>query len=147
MKILAVASTGGHWVQLLRLIPAFKNHETIYVSTKASFESTVPGSRFYSIPDMNRNNLLHLFQSILEIWKIISKIRPDIVITTGAAPGLLTLIIGKMRGCRTVWIDSMANIDELSLSGRIASFFADRVYTQWENLANRRVIYSGNILS
>jgi hypothetical protein len=30
-KVLAVASGGGHWVQLLRLQPAFVHHKVTYV--------------------------------------------------------------------------------------------------------------------
>lgn len=63
--------------------------------------------------------------------------RPDVVVTTGAAPGYLAIRLGKLLGARTIWIDSVANADELSMSGRRALQQADVCITQWEHLADR----------
>lgn len=147
MKILAVASAGGHWIQLLRLTKAFEDHELIYVSTKPGFSSFVEGNEFYSVLDTNRKNKLGLIKSFTEIIRLISKIKPDIIITTGAAPGLMCILGGRLLGIKTVWVDSIANVEELSMSGRIASKIAHIVYTQWPDLAKGKIRYSGNILS
>ena len=58
-----------------------------------------------------------------------------VVISTGAAPGFFGLAFGKLLGARTIWIDSMANVEELSLSGRQVRRFADLWLTQWPHLA------------
>ena len=58
------------------------------------------------------------------------------VVTTGAAPGLVALALAKLfAGSRTVWIDSIANTERLSLSGRLARPVADAWLTQWPHLA------------
>jgi UDP-N-acetylglucosamine:LPS N-acetylglucosamine transferase len=147
MKILAIASAGGHWIQLLRLTPAFEGHEISYMSTKDGFEKMVPGHDFYLVPDANRNDKIKLMQNFMKVASIIFKLRPDVIITTGAAPGLMGLIIGQFIGAKTIWVDSIANVESLSLSGKIASRFAKRNYTQWPELANRKNIYQGNIFS
>ena len=59
----------------------------------------------------------------------------DVVISTGAAPGLLCLPAARLIGARTLWIDSIANGERLSLSGRIARRLAHECLTQWEHLA------------
>jgi|SRR5690606_29714158 len=146
IKILAIASIGGHWIQLLRLKPLFERNETVYVSTNHSFGEMVDG-KFYSVSDFNRNNLRGALNTIIDLFRIYKKEKPRVVITTGAAPGLVGLMIAKSMGIRTVWIDSVANVEELSLSGRIASKFCSRVYTQWPDLAKGRIVYAGNILS
>lgn len=51
--------------------------------------------------------------------------RPDIVISTGAAPGFFALLFGKLLGARTIWIDSIANAEQLSVSGQKVKLFAD----------------------
>ncbi len=71
--------------------------------------------------------------------------KPDVVITTGAAPGLVAVFIAMLMRKRTIWIDSIANVAHLSLSGRIASHFVSRTYTQWQDLATERVLFAGNI--
>lgn len=147
MKILAIASAGGHWIQLLRLKKAFEGHEIIFISTKDGFEKMVPGHEFILVPDANRNSKIKLLQNMIKVVGIIFKLRPDVIITTGAAPGLIAVIIGKLIGIKTIWIDSIANVKTPSLSGKIASLFANRNYTQWPDLANHKYIYQGNILS
>ncbi|CAG5068549.1 hypothetical protein DYBT9623_01280 [Dyadobacter sp. CECT 9623] len=147
MKILAIASAGGHWIQLLRLKPAFEGHELIFVSTKKSFKDTVDGYEFHSIPDASRWNKMKLLYSLMCVLKIVFLSRPNIIITTGAAPGLMGIIAGKVIGAKTVWIDSIANVENISMSGRIATSIADRSYTQWPDLSNSKVTFNGSVLS
>ena len=147
MKILAMASVGGHWIQLLRIIPAFEGHEVIFASTKSSFSETVIGYDYYTIPDSNKNEKIKLLKSIKEIFMLVYSLKPEVIITTGAAPGLIGLIAGKLLGAKTIWIDSIANVEKLSLSGKIAIKFADRTYTQWPELANGKCLFHGNVLS
>ena len=72
---------------------------------------------------------------------------PDIVITTGAAPGYFGVRIGKWLGARVVWIDSVANAEELSMSGQKAGAFSDLWLTQWPHLAgDGGPKYIGNVL-
>lgn len=147
MKILAVASAGGHWIQLLRLIPAFENNELVFLSSNRSFYDTVSKYEFHFVKDANRGQKLNLLIMAFEVLRKVYIIRPDIIITTGAAPGLLSIIVGKYLGAKTIWIDSIANVENISLSGKIARHFADRVYTQWPNLTEKKVIFKGNIFS
>lgn len=147
MKIIAIASVGGHWVELQRLMPAFLGMEVVFISTRASLASTVEGQRFYTIPDANRWNKFKLIVVLFKVFKIIYKEKPDAIISTGAAPGLMGLAVGKLIGSKTIWVDTIASATKLSLSGRIARKFAGRIYTQWPNLAQDNIIFAGNILS
>ncbi|WP_299819031.1 oligosaccharide biosynthesis protein Alg14 [uncultured Pontibacter sp.] len=146
MRVLAIASAGGHWVQLLRLLPAFEKHEVTFISTNKSFAETVKGFDFYDVPDASRWNKLRLLYLLLCVARVVTKVKPQLIITTGAAPGLAGVIIGKVWGVKAIWIDSIANVEKISMSGRIAILFADKVYTQWPNLANSKVIYKGNVI-
>ncbi len=146
MKVLAIASKGGHWVELLRLMPAFSGMEVVFVSTQQDLADTVPGKKFYAVPDANRWNKYKLIQIFFLVAKIVYKERPKFIISTGAAPGLLALAAGKLLGIRTIWVDTIASAEKLSLSGKIAIRFVDRVYTQWPELSGPKVIYAGNIL-
>jgi hypothetical protein len=145
-SILAIASVGGHWVELLRLKPLFQMHDVTFVSNKANLADTVDGSAFHVVPDANRNNIFKLIYCFLSIAGFIVVLRPRVIITTGAAPGLIGILIGRILGIKTIWIDSIANVDELSLSGHIASKFADKVYTQWGHLSTSRISFNGSVL-
>ena len=54
---------------------------------------------------------------------------------TGAAAGFLMCFWGKIFGAKVIWIDSIANVDELSMAGQMAGKFADLWLTQWPHLA------------
>jgi hypothetical protein len=146
LRVLAVASSGGHWIQLRRLQPAFNGHDVAYLTTDPGHRSEVSRARFYAVADANRARKLGLLRSALEILWVIVRERPNVVVTTGAAPGYLAIRVGNLLGARTVWIDSLANAEELSLSGRMASTKADLCLTQWPHLAGGRVQYRGTVL-
>ena len=146
LKVFAVASIGGHWVQLLRIAKALeKEFDAVYMSTHEKCATMVEGRVYYSMNDFSRWDFYKMFPELLHSIYIICKEKPSIVITTGAAPGLVCLFAAKICGIRTVWIDSIANVEHISFSGRIASKFASRIYTQWPSLAGNKVIFAGNI--
>ena len=104
------------------------------------------GIKNYSLVcDSNKNEKLRTIYSFIQMISVFVRFWPDIVITTGAAPGLLGLVLGKLFFKKTIWIDSVANAEELSLSGKISRKFADIVLTQWEQLADDKVQYKGSV--
>jgi UDP-N-acetylglucosamine:LPS N-acetylglucosamine transferase len=146
-KILAVASIGGHWVQLLRISRSLENkYDVVYLSTHPKCSKMVEGNKYYLIQDFSRWDAWKLIPSLFRNLYIILKERPDAIITTGAAPGLICLFAGKLLFKKTIWIDSIANVQNLSASGRIASKFASKVYTQWKDLSNDKIIFAGSVL-
>jgi D-arabinose 1-dehydrogenase-like Zn-dependent alcohol dehydrogenase len=58
-----------------------------------------------------------------------------VVISTGAAGGFLAIKLARALGARTMFIDSIANARELSVSARLSLGVADRVLSQWPNVA------------
>jgi UDP-N-acetylglucosamine:LPS N-acetylglucosamine transferase len=134
-KVLAIASGGGHWVQLLRLRPAFEGCDVIFATAKEGYRADVEGAPFHVIIDANRSNKLRLLRSAWSIFSLLRRERPDVVISTGAAPGFFALKMGRLIGIRTIWVDSIANAEELSMSGSQAGSCADLWLTQWPHLA------------
>ena len=59
------------------------------------------------------------------------------IVSTGAAPGYIAIRLGKLFGARSVWVDSIANPEQLSMSGAMAGRYADLWLTQWPHLAKR----------
>lgn len=143
-KILCVASAGGHWVQLQRLRPAWDGCQVTYVTTQSGYEAQVAADaaargqaapRLHVVVEASRWQKLRLLRQLAQIAWIILRLRPQVVLTTGAAPGYFALLLGRRFGARTIWVDSIANADELSASGAQARRHADLWLTQWEHLA------------
>ena len=146
-RILAVASAGGHWVQLGRLSDAFAGSDTLYVTTVAG-ETAPSGNRPVArISDASRNEPWRIILATFQLALLMLRFRPDAVVTTGAAPGYIALRLAKLRGCRTVWLDSIANAEEISMSARLARPYADLWLTQWEELSRTTGLqYWGKVL-
>jgi len=134
--IMLLASGGGHWTQLMRLRPAFEGHPLVFVGVKEFYRDDAGAHPFEVITDVSRLIRWNLPLTILNLIQVLLRHRPVMVVTTGAMPGLLALRLAKLLvGSRTVWIDSVANVEEMSLSGRKARRHADLWLTQWEHLA------------
>ena len=135
VRVLAISSGGGHWLEMLRIRSAFDGADVVYATVNRDHREDVPGERFETIPDATRWNKVRLVWLAVRVVLILLKHRPDVVFSTGAAPGYIALHLGKILGARTAWLDSFANIEELSLSGQMAGKVADLWLTQWAELA------------
>jgi len=146
-KILAVASSGGHWTELLRLAPALDGHRVTWVTTNRGYKASCPPGEFRSVRDASMWDKKGLLIMLGQIAKIVAEFRPEMVISTGAAPGYFAVRLGKLIGAKTIWVDSIANAEELSLSGRRIKGHADLYLTQWEHLARPEgPLYRGSVL-
>lgn len=143
-----VASGGGHWTQMMRLRPAFDGFEQVFVGVKPYYAEDVAGARFEWVQDVSRLQRWNLPRTVLGLCYLILKYRPAVVVTTGSMPGLLALRLAKaLVRAKTVWIDSVANVEEVSLSGRTAGRTADLWLTQWPHLARSGgPIYMGSVI-
>jgi len=148
LRVMAVASCGGHWVQMRKLATVFEGHDLSYVTVSEDYRVEVEGARFYSVIDANLSDKLKLVLLAIQMAFVVLRDRPDVVVSTGAAPGFFGLLWGKLLlGSRTIWVDSIANSERLSASGRYAGRFADLWLTQWKHLrSNSGPRYEGAIL-
>ena len=134
-RVLAVSSGGGHWVQLLRLRPAFEGCRVSYVTVRRSYATDLKGERLFVINDATRWEKLDLLRMAAKLAWILVRVRPHVIVSTGAAPGYFAIRFGKLLGAKTVWLDSIANVEQLSMTGELVGQRADLWLTQWPHLA------------
>jgi hypothetical protein len=141
---MAIASAGGHLVQLRRLRRSFAGCAVTWVTTDPAFEADIradaardgdPAPGFRAVPEGSRWNKIALLRQMFAVAVSVFTLRPHAIITTGAAPGYFAIRCGRLIGARTIWIDSIANAEKLSLSGREAGRHAHLFLTQWPHLA------------
>lgn len=146
--ILAVASGGGHFVQLRRMRPAWEHCEVHYLTTVAEYAAELePGARLHLVNDASRWDKVGIARMAARVLWILLRVRPRVVISTGAAPGYFAIRFGKLLGARTVWVDSIANADEVSMTGQLVRRHADLWLTQWPELAGPEgPRYEGSVL-
>ena len=146
-RILAIASGGGHWQQLMLLRPAFEGHDVIYMTTLAGLPDQFGAHPHAIVPDCNRDAKLAILRCGAVLSARMLRFRPHVVITTGALPGVMALAFGRALGARTIWVDSVANAEEMSMSGKLARRVAHLWMSQWEHVAEASgADYAGAVL-
>jgi len=122
------------------LRPTLEQNDVQHVMTDTALAQQQGITAAERLPDCNRNNPLRaLYCGVRAVWMVLKQ-RPHAVISTGAAPGLMCLLFGRllfgrMLGARTLWIDSVANGEELSMCGKLSMTIAHQCRVQWEDLA------------
>ena len=149
MKICLVASAGGHLTQLRKLAEAWSGHQACWITTTGvAREALSKDGEVFTVGECNREHLLRVVRVLVRSIRIILKERPSVIISTGAAVGCMVCLIGKLLGAKIVWIDSITNVERLSLSGRLVRPFADLYLVQWPELARKykHLEYAGTVI-
>jgi UDP-N-acetylglucosamine:LPS N-acetylglucosamine transferase len=149
MKICLAASAGGHLNQLLKLAESWNGYDTFCVTTSNSVRSALQRyGKVYVVGESNRKHPLRVIAVLIRCIKVVLRKRPDVVISTGAAAGCIMCFLGKIIGARVVWIDSITNVERISLSGRMVRYIADLFLVQWPELAKqyKNVSYAGTLI-
>ena len=149
LRICLAASAGGHISQLLKLAACWDGYKTFYVTTTEVVRDNLGKlGEVYVVGECNRQHPIRVLAVFLRCVCIIYKERPDVVISTGAAAGCILCFLGKLLGAKVVWIDSITNVERISLSGRMVRYIADLFLVQWPELAGRykRVEFVGTVI-
>lgn len=135
--------------QLLKLAESWEGRQTFYMTTLSSIWSVQEKqARVYVVGECNREHLVRVIVVLFKCMRVILRERPDVVISTGAAVGCIVCFLGKLLGAKIVWIDSITNVDQISLSGRMVRHIADLFLVQWPELVEKykNVEYVGEIV-
>lgn len=136
-RICFVASSGGHWEELLCLQEIAQENDSFYVTEEGGQAQDQRGKRIYPLPQINRHEkgfLIHFLKLFAQALKILRKEKPEVIITTGALLAFPFCAVGKLRGAKVIYIESFARVHDRSLTGRLVYPFADLFLVQWESL-------------
>ncbi len=138
LKICLAASGGGHLTELLKLSDSWKQYETFFVTTVPVVRDNLQTSgNIYVVGECNRQHPIRVLRVFLRCVKIALKEKPNIVISTGAAAGCMICFLAKLGGADIIWIDSITNVEKISLSGRMVRYIADLFLVQWPELTQK----------
>lgn len=139
MKICLAFSKGGHRQQMLQIMDAFEEHNTFCVTVEGS--STSGLTNVYFIRDAGKGRGALIKTAILNAFrglKILLKERPDVIVTTGA--DILFILIcyaGKWLRAKVIYIETIARVNNPSLTGRVLYPISDLFLVQWEPLLKK----------
>ncbi len=135
--------------ELLKLSDCWKGQNTFFVTTVPVVQENLQGSgNVYIVGESNRQHPLRVFRVFLKCAIIVFQEKPNVIISTGAAAGCIICFLAKLIGARIIWIDSISNVDRISLSGIMVRYIADLFLVQWPELAEKytKVEYLGTVI-
>ncbi len=145
LKICLSASGGGHVRQLLDLQPVWSEHDYFFVTEDTALgQNLAREHRCYFVPHFAWGQvrlgtpfrmLGRAFKSFWQSAAVISREKPDVIISTGAGAVFPALVWARLTGARVVMVESFARFEKPSLFGRIAAPFAHDVVVQSAKVA------------
>jgi UDP-N-acetylglucosamine:LPS N-acetylglucosamine transferase len=133
MKICLVGSSGGHLTQLYILKEWWEQHERFWVTfDKEDSRSLLESENKYWCHYPTNRNIKNLLKNTVLAIKILSKEKPDIIISTGAAHAIPFFYIGKLMGIKLVYIEVFDRIEKPTVTGKIVYPITDKFILQWE---------------
>lgn len=150
-KLCVGASSGGHMAELDALLLVSHHWPTqpqVFISTLEQMSDQSRSGTCYSIGECNRNTPLAAMMVIMRSLRIVIREQPDVVVTTGSLPLALFSIVAWLFRTKIIWIDSISQVDALSMSGRLVKPFASAFFVQWPALAEQdsSVQYAGELV-
>ncbi len=148
-KIALICSSGGHLFELWRLKECIEQHPHFWVTfLSEDAQVLLKDEQVYWAFSPTNRSIKNFVKNLFLAGRILRQEKPTHIITTGAGVAVPFIYVAKFLGVRTIYLESLARIENLSLSGKLVYFFADHFLVQWEQLAHkyRRAVYGGRVV-
>jgi len=133
LRIMLVASSGGHLLQLHRLKPWWEEHERLWVTFRLPDSvSLLAGEKVAWAHHPTTRNIPNLLRNLRLAWRLLGRHRPDVVVSSGAGVAVPFFALARLRGIKTVYVEVYDRIDLPTLTGKLCYPFSDLFLLQWE---------------
>ena len=153
-KVLFISSTGGHLSELMQLKKIFNRYDYHIITEKNDTTLKLKneyGDRIDYLVYGARNYMLsYMFKfpyNILKSLFLYFKIKPDVVVTTGAHTAVPMCYIAKLFKKKIIFIETFARVESKSMSGNVINKIADVFLVQHEEMTKvyDNSIYRGDL--
>lgn len=151
-KVMFISSMGGHLTELMQLKSIFKCYDYKIITEKHKSTNYLKARYKSKIDYLLTGNKDHMLRYLLVIpvnliksFILFLKFRPDVVVTTGAHTCVAMCYIAKIFRKKVIYIESFANIETKTLTGRLVYPIADKFIVQWNSMLKLypKAIYEG----
>ena len=155
-KVLFISSTGGHLNELLQLSPLFEKYDYHIITEKDKTNEYLQDKYEDKVSYLPYGTRSHMITYIIKYLYLIIKtfflyfkIRPKVIVTTGTHTAGPMCYLGKIFGSKIIYIETYANINKKTATGRLIYPIADLFIVQWEEMLNiyPKAIYGGQIFN
>lgn len=151
-KVLFISSTGGHLSEMMMLNDLFKKYDYHIITEKTKTTKNLKDKYHerinYLIYGTKDHPFSYPFKLLANCFKSVYfyfKIRPDFIVTTGAHTAGPMCCLGKIFGSRIIYIETFANMNTKTITGKLIYKFADLFIVQWKSMLKLypKAIYGG----
>lgn len=134
-KVLTVVNAGGHLTQAMCVMSVI---EEFHLVTSVEIEADFGAKSTTIIKSTQFNPFIHL-KNIYSAYKIIKKIKPKAIFSTGGPICIPFAIVAKVLGIRFIYLDTLSRVEELSNTAKFLYKFSltNKMLCQWENVAQQ----------
>ena len=139
-------SEGGHFSQMMALKQLFGAYPSVFVTDNVRADKSLPGlenvNDVYHVNGIaearkknagNKHNdsrwtyLSGYVALFRQCYKVMMAVRPQVVISTGSNIAVPLFYVGKLMGCKLVFIETRAHVYTKSLTGKLIGGICDKV--------------------
>ncbi|WP_242755305.1 PssD/Cps14F family polysaccharide biosynthesis glycosyltransferase [Lacticaseibacillus paracasei] len=136
-KVLLVSSSGGHLTHLLKIIPVFKDWNRTWVTfDKEDAISALNDEQLIFAHFPTNRNIVNLIRNFFLAIKVIKKLKPDLIISSGAGVAVPFFYVGKLFGAKLVYIEVFDRTHAATLTGRMVHPITDKFIVQWPSMTS-----------
>ncbi len=157
MNVYIIASPGGHMTQALSVTEAFEGTDLYLITLD------FPNVKELSLTDIKYIHRIKLWfgysiklglpitllVSFLTIFRIFLKRRPHIIFSTGSEIAVPAFLLGRfVFRARTIYMESLTRVHDLSMTGKLLYRFAHVFLVQWFELKKKykKAFYQGRLI-
>lgn len=147
-QLLLVSSTGGHLLQLRALEPAWAPFTRVWVTfDSVDSRALLEGEEVVHAHWPTNRNVPNLLRNLVLAARVLRRVRPVAVVTTGAGVAVPFAWLAWAFGARVVYVESLTRIERPSLTYRLIRPFVARAYVQWPELERELTgsLYRGTV--
>lgn len=153
-KVIFISSTGGHLSELMQLQSIFNKYDYHIITEKNDTTLKLKdkyGDRISYLVYGARNYMLsYMFKfpyNIIKSFFLYLKIKPDVIVTTGAHTAVPICYIAKLFKKKVIFIETFARVQSKSMSGKMINKIADVFLVQHEEMLKvyDNAIYEGEL--
>jgi poly-beta-1,6-N-acetyl-D-glucosamine synthase len=128
--LMLVADPGGHLSELLALREVWERFERCWIVIDDVDTAALSGESLFIAHGPTQRSVWKLARNSLLAFRLVRRLRPSVILTTGAGLSVPFAWTGRLFGARVLYIECAGRVG-ISTSGRLVAPVAHRFYVQW----------------
>jgi len=133
-KIIGISSGGGHLTELIKSIPSSYESRVVYVTFKNGHtQNTLRDKIHFFVIDPHVSKIKFLI-NFLQSFFLFIRVRPKVIISTGAGIAIPLVIIGRFFKAKIIFIESGARIFKPSKTAEFLYKYSNLFIIQYKTM-------------